>query len=172
MFETNRLVIEEINDTLARQIIGDGDDGNDITSYLEALPENAVQDAIHDTDGVLSFVQSLAALRDSSDIRHYGAWNRVKEPVAHIGITSWSSKTPELQITVVKEHRHLGYGHEFLQALIPWLFQNFDIQFFVYRLRKDNIPSEKIVQSLGGVLQEPRSALEQLTLKTYYIYPD
>ena len=84
--------------------------------------------------------------------------------------TSWSTGTPELQITVAESQRRCGYATEFLQCLLPWIFQNSDTEYIVYRLRKGNDPSEKIVQRLGGVLQEPKSKLEALTIATYHVY--
>lgn len=87
-------------------------------------------------------------------------------------MTSWSTGTPELQITVTKSQRRRGYATECLQSLIPWLFQNEDFAYIVYRLRKDNVASEKIVRQLGGVQQEPKSKLEAMTITTYFIYPE
>ncbi len=171
MLKSNRLVIREIDEFLALQISETVNDGDDITAYLETLPEKAVQDSLQDMQSVLDFAQSLSALRNSSDIKRYGAWNQVGELIAYVGLIYWSTGTPELQITVAKANQQLGYGKEFLQALLPWLFQHFDVKYFIYRVRNNNIPSEKIVQSLGGIRQEPQSALEKLILKTYRIYP-
>ena len=172
MIKSPRLTIRSIDESQAQKIMETVNDGNDMTAYLKALPEDAVQSAFQDMDGLFNFVQSLVSLRNSPDIKRFGAWNQDNELVAHVGITGWSSKTPELQITVAQNYQRLCYGTEFLQSLLPRLFQSFDIRFFVYRLRKDNIPSEKIAHRLDGILQEPHSALERLALKTYHIYPN
>lgn len=172
MIKSPRLTIGNIDESQAQQIAETVNDGNDMTAYLKTLPEDAVQNALQDRDGLLNFVQSFASSRNSSDMKRFGAWNQANELIAYVGIKSWSSKTPELQITVAQNYQRQGYGTEFLQTLLPWLFQNSDIRFFIYRLRKDNIPSEKIVHHLGGILQEPQSAFERLTLKTYRIYPE
>lgn len=127
---------------------------------------------MQNTNAVLDFVCMLATLRDKESMKQYGAWNRNGKLVACAGLTSWSTGTPELQITVADDHRRCGYATEFLQCLLPWLFQNNNLQYVVYRLRKDNEPSEKIVRRLGGVWQKPKSKLEVLTIAIYFIYPN
>lgn len=172
VLQTDRLVICEIDRADAQRFLTSADDGDEMTGYLNALPEDVVQDALQNTSDVLDFACMLAALRDKEDMKQYGAWNRKSELVACAGLTSWDTGTPELQITVADGHRRCGYATEFLQFLLPWLFQNNNLQYVVYRLRKDNEPSEKIVRRLGGVWQEPKSKLEALTIATYFIYPN
>ena len=170
MLETDRLIIHEISQADIQQFLALDSDGDEMTSYLNALPEDVVQDALQNTNAVLDFVRMLASLRDESDMKRYGAWNRAGDLIACVGLTSWSTGTPELQITVAESQRRCGYATEFLQCLLPWIFQNSDTEYIVYRLRKGNDPSEKIVQRLGGVLQEPKSKLEALTIATYHVY--
>ena len=170
VLETDRLIIHEISQADIQQFLALDSDGDEMTSYLNALPEDVVQDALQNTNAVLDFVRMLASLRDESDMKRYGAWNRAGDLIACVGLTSWSTGTPELQITVAESQRRCGYATEFLQCLLPWIFQNSDTEYIVYRLRKGNDPSEKIVQRLGGVLQEPKSKLEALTIATYHVY--
>lgn len=172
MLQTDRIMIREMSQTDAQQFLNSVDDGDEMNGYLNALPEDVVQDALQNTNAVLDFVRTLSALRDKGDMKQYGAWNRKGELVACAGLTSWSTGTPELQITVADAHRRCGYATEFLQCLLSWLFQNNNLQYVVYRLRKGNEPSEKIVRRLGGVWQEPKSKLEALTIATYFIYPN
>lgn len=172
MPETDRLIIREIDQADAQQFLAAASDGEEMTSYLNLLPEDAVPDALQDMSAVLDFVHMLTATRDENDIKRYGAWNRAGELVACVGLTSWSTRTPGLQITVAGSRRRCGYATECLQCLLPWLMRNSDVDYIVYRLRKDNEPSEKIVRRLGGVLQEPKSKLEAMTIATCFIYPN
>lgn len=169
MIKSPRLNIRKIDEKQAQLITKTAIDENVTVSYLQSLPEDVIQDIFQDTQAALNFIQSLTSLRDSKDMRHYGAWTQEGELVAYAGLTSWSSETPELQLIVAKDHQNCGYGTEFMQYLIPWLFQHKHIKFFVYRLRKDNTFSEKIVQKLDGILQKPHSRLEEMTIKTYHI---
>ena len=169
MIESPRLSIRKIDEAQVQQIAETIDDDTATTSYLQSLPEDVLQDIFQDSQAILDFIQSLTSLRNSSDTRQYGAWTHEGELVAYAGLTSWSSETPELQLIVAKEYQNCGYGTEFMQYLIPWLFQHKHIKFFVYRLRKDNTFSERIVQKLDGILQKPHSRLEEMTIKTYHI---
>ncbi len=172
MLETDRLIICEIDKAGAQQFLDLAGDEEDMPTYLNALPKDSVKDAMQDMSAVLAFVHTLAATRNESDMKQYGVWNQAGEMVAHVGLTSWSTGIPELQITVAESQRRLGYATECLRSLIPWLFQNYNVKYIVYRLRKDNVPSEKIVRQLGGVHQEPKSKLEAMTITTYFIYPE
>ena len=58
-----------------------------------------------------------------------------------------------------------------LSNFLPWLFEHESIDYFVFRLRINNVASEKIAIRLGGEFQNPCSRIEELTVKTYYIYP-
>lgn len=119
MIKSPRLTIRSIDESQAQKIMETVNDGNDMTAYLKTLPEDAVQSAFQDMDGLFNFVQSLVSLRNSPDIKRFGAQNPDNELVAYVGITGWSSKTPELQITVAQNYQRLGYGTEFLQFLLP-----------------------------------------------------
>ena len=169
LLETDRLQIREVDASIERQVSESVHDGDDMTDFLKAIPTEQMQDAIADSDDVLAFVKSLIASRMASDIIRYGAWDRVGELVAYIGVFDFSSGAPELQISVIQEHPGKGYATEFLMALVPYLFQQFDIDRVVYRLRANNVASEKIVLKLGGILQKPCSKVEELTVKTYHI---
>ena len=78
MLETDRLIIHEISQADIQQFLALDSDGDEMTSYLNALPEDVVQDALQNTNAVLDFVRMLASLRDESDMKRYGAWNRDK----------------------------------------------------------------------------------------------
>ena len=100
MLQTDRIMIREMDQTDAQQFLNSVDDEDEMTGYLNALPEDVVQDALRNTNAVLDFVRTLSALRNKEDMKQYGAWNRKGELVACAGLTIWSTGTPELQITV------------------------------------------------------------------------
>ena len=58
---------------------------------------------------------------------------------------------------VMREHQGDGYATELLTALIPYLFKKYSFDRIVYRLQANNVPSEKLVKKLGGVIQKPNS---------------
>jgi len=89
--------------------------------------------------------------------------------VAYVGLSNVTTEVSELQIMVMREHQGNGYATELLTALIPYLFKKYSFDRIVYRLRANNVPSEKLVKKLGGVIQKPNSVIEELTVKTYHI---
>ena len=73
MLQTDRIMIREMSQTDAQQFLNSVDDGDEMTGYLNALPEDVVQDALQNTNAVLDFVRTLSSLRDKGDMKQYGA---------------------------------------------------------------------------------------------------
>jgi RimJ/RimL family protein N-acetyltransferase len=84
-----------------------------------------------------------------------------------------TSPTPEVGLWLKKDAQGLGYGKEALAALLHFLRENGEIDFFVYEADRRNPASMKLAASLGGELQcsyEAESAGgELLRLKLFYI---
>ena len=170
LFKTDRLTIREADDGTEKRAAAVNNEDLSAETLFSTIQDEAVAEAIKDTEAVLAFVRSLVASRDSTDKKRFSAWDRTGDLVAYAGATSWSTGAPELQITVMPEFQGQGYATEFLSALIPWAFQNYDLDHFIYRHLVDNVRSGRLVAKLGGVLQEPNSPIEGLTSKTYFIY--
>ena len=170
LFKTERLIIREADDSTEKRAVAVNNEDLSAETLFSSIPNESVAEAIKDTEAVLAFVRSLVASRDSTDKMRFSAWDRTGDLVAYAGATSWSTGAPELQITVMPEYQGLGYGTEFLSALIPWAFENYGLDHFIYRHLVDNVRSSRLVEKLGGVLQEPSSLIEGLTSRTYFIY--
>ncbi len=169
LFETERLIVREVDEAVEHQF-DDAANGALSDDPFKDVPADAVEDVVKDVDALREYLERLAASRDSTDRMRFGAWNRDGALVAYSAGSAWSSGTPELQITVATEHQGKGYGTEFLSALIPWAFEHYDIRHFIYRHLINNDRSAHLAKKLGGVLQEPKSLIEGLTSRTYYIY--
>ena len=140
-----------------------------MTAFMQSIPENVLQEAIADSDQVLAFVKAIATAHTTKDIVRFGAWTYEDDLIAYVGLSNVSTEVSELQIIVMREHQGEGYATELLTALIPYLFKKYSFDRIVYRLRANNIPSEKLINKLGGVIQKPNSMIEELTVKTYNI---
>lgn len=57
---------------------------------------------------------------------------------------------PELGVWVKKDAHGNGYGKEAIQTLFSWMKQHIEFDKALYPVDKDNIPSCKIPESLGG----------------------
>ncbi len=84
-----------------------------------------------------------------------------------------TSLTPEVGLWIKKEAQGSGYGKEALAALLKFLRENGEIDFFVYEADRRNPASMKLAAALGGEFQcsyEAESAGgEFLRLKLFYI---
>ncbi len=120
-------------------------------------------------DKIIDFVKEFSSCRNSEGMLHFVGRVDEKE-IAYVGVSGMNMPTPEIQITVADGYRRLGYGKEMLQRVLAWLFENTEKDIFLYRIIADNIVSEKLVRSIGGVFREPKYDLERATVKTYEIH--
>ena len=65
-----------------------------------------------------------------------------------------------------------GCGRELLRRVIQEVFRSTDAEKIVYRVRSNNTASIRLIESLGGVLQEPASVAESLLMRRYWVERD
>ncbi|OGP21485.1 MAG: hypothetical protein A2054_00815 [Deltaproteobacteria bacterium GWA2_55_10] len=65
-------------------------------------------------------------------------------------------QTPELGVWVRKSEHGNGFGMESVRCLAEWTRENLVFSYMTYPVDRDNIPSRKIAESLGGVVLEKR----------------
>lgn len=68
------------------------------------------------------------------------------------GLHKLDTKKPELGIWIKQSAQKKGYGKEIIQGLIDWAEEHLDFEYLIYPVVKDNLPSRKLIESLGGVL--------------------
>lgn len=66
------------------------------------------------------------------------------------GIHKLNSQHPELGIWLTKSAHHQGYGLEAITALKAWAEINLDYEYLIYPVDRENIPSRRIPERLGG----------------------
>ncbi|MFZ4632306.1 MAG: GNAT family N-acetyltransferase [Patescibacteria group bacterium] len=69
-----------------------------------------------------------------------------------IGLHEINTKQPELGIWFKKSAWGKGYGKESMLALKQWADNNLDYEDIAYPVFKENIPSRKIAEFLGGII--------------------
>lgn len=81
---------------------------------------------------------------------------------------------PILGLWVKKSAHGNAYGKEAITALYNWAKENIKFKYLKYSVDKDNIPSIKIPESLGGKVSETKTmkglAGNTLNLLEYWIY--
>lgn len=82
------------------------------------------------------------------------------------GLHRVKSRTPILGLWVKKSAHGNSYGKEAITAMYHWAKKNLQFDYLIYSVDKDNIPSIKIPESLGGVvaLQKVSKSLAGNTL--------
>jgi [ribosomal protein S5]-alanine N-acetyltransferase len=59
---------------------------------------------------------------------------------------------PEFGIWLKKSAHGFGYGKEAIHALYKWAKNNLNVDYFIYPVYRNNIPSRRIPESLGGMV--------------------
>ena len=65
---------------------------------------------------------------------------------------------PELGIWIREDRQGHGYGFEAVQAVAQWASDTFKSSAFIYPVAKENAPSRKLAEALGGVVVSERTA--------------
>ena len=68
------------------------------------------------------------------------------------GIHNINTETPEFGIWLKKSAQGQGYGLETITALKQWAQENLDCEYLRYPVDKENYPSRRIPEQLGGVI--------------------
>jgi RimJ/RimL family protein N-acetyltransferase len=76
------------------------------------------------------------------------------EFLGYASIHQVNSKTPELGIWLKKEAHGHHYGYEAMLMLKTWLSDNLQYDYIKYPVDKNNIPSCKIAEKMGGKVED------------------
>lgn len=76
------------------------------------------------------------------------------EFLGRVGLDEPHTKHPELGGWVKKSAHGNGYGREAITAVKKWADAHIDYEYITYPVDRDNIPSRKIPESLGGKVHE------------------
>lgn len=78
---------------------------------------------------------------------------------------------PVIGIEIEEQFRNCGIGYKILKELIARRSADGDIEYFVYTVRNDNIPSVRLVEKLGGIRAKTFKLFENndLEIFTYHI---
>jgi len=98
------------------------------------------------------------------------------EFLGHAGISKLNTDTPEPGIWIKKGAHGKKYGREAVKALVDWIKENCKYKYIMYPVDKNNIPSRKIPESLGGIIEDEyrkeNASGRILDEVEYRIYPE
>lgn len=75
-----------------------------------------------------------------------------------VGLHRTGDVEPELGIWIREDQHGHGYGFEAVQAVAQWAAETFKSSAFIYPVAKENAPSRKLAEALGGVVVSERTA--------------
>lgn len=120
----------------------------EITKYMFPMPSESI-------DGVVSFIKgSLKRMSEGSNIQLVLEDSTSHEFYGCVGLHNMDNKTPEFGIWLKKGIHGHGYGKESIHMLYEFVLKNFNFDYILYPVDRDNIASRKIPESLGGVLKK------------------
>jgi ribosomal-protein-alanine N-acetyltransferase len=97
------------------------------------------------------------------------------EFLGHGGAKSLKTNIPELGIWIKKVAHGNKYGREAVKALKEWIDKNYKYKYIMYPADKKNVPSRKIAESLGGIIEaeykKTNASGNELDMVEYRIYP-
>ncbi|PAX60381.1 GNAT family N-acetyltransferase [Brunnivagina elsteri] len=139
---TNRLVLKAIEMQYKTEIFREFT--AEITTYMYPRAANDISETE-------SFIQeSLAGLREGYNLQLVILKKDTKEFLGCTGIHRINTKMPEFGIWLKKSAQGNYYGFETIAALKQWGEENLDCEGFIYPVDRDNYPSRKIPERLGG----------------------
>ncbi|MBN8571726.1 MAG: GNAT family N-acetyltransferase [Ignavibacteria bacterium] len=139
-----------------------------ISQYMFPKPA----DEISETE---EFINSkIPGMKEGNDMQMVMTLKETGEFIGLAGLHEVKSKTPILGLWVKKSAHGNGYGREAITIMYHWAKGYTNPDYFKYSVDKDNIPSIKIPESLGGKVGETKTmkslAGNTLNLLEYWIY--
>lgn len=139
-----------------------------ITQYMFPKPP----DKIEETEEYI--LTSEEGIKSGTDLKVVMTLKDTGEFIGLARLHNVKTDMPVLGLWVKKSAHGNGYGKEAITALYNWAKVNLKYKYIKYNVDKDNIPSIKISESLGGKVGKTKSmknmAGNTLNLLEYWIY--
>lgn len=167
IIESDRLKLIPVSEEFAEDIFKGFTD--EVTTYMFPKTPQKI-------DETLEFVRSSKEkMTKGTDLNMSIFDKATSEFLGGVGIHNLQTDTPVLGVWIKKSVHGNKYGREAVTALKNWVDQNYDYKYITYPVDKRNIPSRKIAESLGGVIEaeykKPNQAGRILDEVEYRIYP-
>ncbi len=139
---SNRLVLRSISLIYKKEIFENLTE--DVTTYMYPRPPKKIAEAA-------SFIKSsLEGMKNQHELILVILQKDSQEFLGCAGIHYINRKHPEFGIWLKKAAHGNGYGLEAVVAMKNWCEEKLDCEYFIYPVDKDNYPSLRIPQKLGG----------------------
>lgn len=146
IIQTERLTLRPISLQFAEEMFKKFND--DITLYMYPKPSHDIAETIKYIKDAQLEIKNGTALTLCMTLKSTG------EYIGNCGIHNINTTTPELGIWIKKAAHGNKYGQEALKGAKQWADTNLQYNYLTYPVAKENIPSRKIAESLGGVVKK------------------
>ncbi len=167
IIESERLKLVPTSDKYAQDIFKEFSD--ELTVLMYPKPAKKIEET-------LSFINiSRRAMEKGEQLQVVILNKLTNEFIGHGGVSKFNTDTPELGIWIKKSAHGHKYGREAVKSLKEWIDKNKSYKYIIYPVDSRNIPSRKIAESLGGVIEDEykkkNMAGNMLDEVEYRIYP-
>lgn len=141
---TKRLLLKPISMRYKKQIFSEFT--GEISTYMYACP------AIDITETEYFIKSSLRELKNGTNLQLVVLAKKSQEFLGCASLHDLDQE-PRLGIWLKKSAQGNKYGLEVIMAIKEWADENLDYEYLLYGVDKENIASQKIVEAMGGKIQ-------------------
>ena len=142
--ETERLLLVPLSIKYKHDVFREFN--SSISQYMFPKPPEKIEE----TEEFISI--SEKGIKSGSDLQLVITKKDDNEFIGLAGLHAVKTQTPILGLWVKKSAHGNAYGKEAITALYHWAKENLQFNYLIYDVDKDNIPSIKIPESLGGTV--------------------
>ena len=142
--ETDRLLLVPISPKYRQEIFEAFTDRVTMGTYPQPTGD------ISDTDRFIS--DSSESMRRGEELQFVATLRETGEFIGCTGLHHLWTR-PEPGIWLKESAWKSGYGYEIVAALKWWADMHIEYEYLYYPVHKDNVPSRRIPEKLGGVLE-------------------
>ncbi len=141
----------------------------EITTYMFPKSPEKIEETIE-------FIEaSIKENKEGSNLQIVIIDKRNKDFLGCGGAHHIDGKFPELGIWIKKSAHGHGFGKEAIIALKEWIDKNLNYEYILYPVAKENYPSKRIPEFLGGKIERKYDEVDMSGRKQhlleYRIYP-
>jgi len=145
VIESERLKLIPTSEKFAQEIFKEFTEK--ITTFMHPKAPETIND-------IINFIKtSLEKMKKGEELQVVILDKITNEFLGHGGVSKLNTDTPEPGIWIKKGAHGHKYGREAVTALVEWAKKNLKYKYIMYPVDRKNIPSRKIAESLGGVIE-------------------
>lgn len=146
IIETPRLLLVPVDSKYADDILRESTP--ELRKYMR-------RKAPKDISETLAFVERAQEQRKTGEALRLTILDKTtSEFIGGTDIVQLNSRTPRLGAWIKQTAQGNKYGLETIKSLADWASHNVDYDYFILRIDKRNVPSIKIAETLGAVIDK------------------